>query len=893
MAMENKRITQLSTERLNLTSGDYVMVDDADNGSAKYRLDRLKETDNTLSVSGMAADAAATGQAISDEAEARANADNALDEDIGDLKSALSNLWRSENSSKVILSETLRATATTSVTTLFENVIPAGQYNKGLYVMVGNVIGTEGTLTDVGYIRVFYTDSSYNTTIIHDPYVEYIVTINQSKTVSSIAFVGYRKAESSSTTLTTSWEVVMYERNRILEISKIQESYLAPILFGASGCAAIVNTTNKTITFPSDSLLIHNYFNVGKYIPIGNAAISYSGASSSAIKLIYNLDTSEFAVYNYNAEIPDNCLLVATIRDDGNNTTVNMTCPVIVDGKFQNLNMDDYVPQYVNLFNELTKVQGYLDASGNISGQSPDNREFTSDFIRLIPGHDLWMYYNPTVPSGKTAYFSLCLYDSSKTLIGTRRGGTVSTLPLSMLLSDWLTIPSNAAYIRVSGRYFDSETANITVAYGNKQDVPLPSPFTQTNNIINSASENVFRELEKVAGFLRTNGQVDSPSKEKEWTSPFIPVKAGSLISLAYNPTVPVGKTAWFVYVWYNSSKEMIGSRVGGNLSTLPYYYGHIVVPENAAYIRVSGKYFDSETANICVCLTPEIPFYKRSSTDALIPYFNQIEYDRKRITLPSIVKGVGHRGCTGTPENSLLGAFNCRDKGFSAMETDVQSTSDGVFVLLHDPTINRTARNADGTEISENVYIDQITYEQALEYDFGISYDSKFAGTKIPKLEDFLKVCRSIGLDVHLEIKNEHNGLTQNQVNAIVDMVHRCGMKGHVIYESSDPAYLEYVVAKTQDEKWGRICSPTSENISSIMTSMATLSQSNPNGLISAGYVGLTDSIVETIISGGYPLAAWTIDLASEMISLDPYVTYVISNARNVADVLYDNEMT
>ena len=89
MAMENKRITQLSAERLTLTSGDYVMVDDENNGSAKYRLDRLKETDSTLSVSGMAADAAATGQAISDEAEARENADNALDEDIGDLKSAM------------------------------------------------------------------------------------------------------------------------------------------------------------------------------------------------------------------------------------------------------------------------------------------------------------------------------------------------------------------------------------------------------------------------------------------------------------------------------------------------------------------------------------------------------------------------------------------------------------------------------------------------------------------------------------------------------------------------------------------------------------------------------------------------------------------------------------
>jgi seryl-tRNA synthetase len=112
MAMENKRIIQLSTERTNLTSGDYVMVDSDADGSAKYRLDRLKETDTTLSVSGKAADAAATGQAISAETQARTQAvtaetqarqqaimaesqarqaaDTTLGNDVQDLKSATS-----------------------------------------------------------------------------------------------------------------------------------------------------------------------------------------------------------------------------------------------------------------------------------------------------------------------------------------------------------------------------------------------------------------------------------------------------------------------------------------------------------------------------------------------------------------------------------------------------------------------------------------------------------------------------------------------------------------------------------------------------------------------------------------------------------------------------------
>lgn len=111
MAMENKRIIQLSTERTTLGDDDYTIVDSDTNGTAKYRLSRLKETDTTLSVSGMAADAAATGQAINAETQARtqavaaetqarqqaisaesqvrAAADTTLGNDVQDLKSAM------------------------------------------------------------------------------------------------------------------------------------------------------------------------------------------------------------------------------------------------------------------------------------------------------------------------------------------------------------------------------------------------------------------------------------------------------------------------------------------------------------------------------------------------------------------------------------------------------------------------------------------------------------------------------------------------------------------------------------------------------------------------------------------------------------------------------------
>jgi glycerophosphoryl diester phosphodiesterase len=41
-------------------------------------------------------------------------------------------------------------------------------------------------------------------------------------------------------------------------------------------------------------------------------------------------------------------------------------------------------------------------------------------------------------------------------------------------------------------------------------------------------------------------------------------------------------------------------------------------------------------------------------------------------------------------PENSVANILNCQSKGIDLYETDIQRTKDGVFVMAHDPTIDR-----------------------------------------------------------------------------------------------------------------------------------------------------------------------------------------------------------
>lgn len=70
---------------------------------------------------------------------------------------------------------------------------------------------------------------------------------------------------------------------------------------------------------------------------------------------------------------------------------------------------------------------------------------------------------------------------------------------------------------------------------------------------------------------------------------------------------------------------------------------------------------------------------------------------------------------------------------GADGVENDIRLTKDGVYVLSHDSNINRMS---DGKgEVGE------MTYEELLQYDFGVRTNAKFKGTKIATLKEFLEI--------------------------------------------------------------------------------------------------------------------------------------------------------
>lgn len=255
------------------------------------------------------------------------------------------------------------------------------------------------------------------------------------------------------------------------------------------------------------------------------------------------------------------------------------------------------------------------------------------------------------------------------------------------------------------------------------------------------------------------------------------------------------------------------------------------------------------------------------------VPKELNLDYD-------ACVKGINHRGYNlVAPENTLPAYILSKKNGFNYVETDVAFTSDGVAVLLHDSTIDRTS-NGSGS-------INQMTYEQVRQYDFGSWKSADYAGTKIPSLDEFLTLCKSIMLHPYIELKTG----TKAQIEQVVDMVNNHGLKGLVTYISYGATYLSYVKEKDSTARLGLIKdTPSLNDIQAIQA----LKTSDNIVFLDTGAVGsLTNTIAQGYADVDIPIEAWTIDSESTIIGMNKYINGVTSNSLVAGEVLYNSVMT
>lgn len=112
----------------------------------------------------------------------------------------------------------------------------------------------------------------------------------------------------------------------------------------------------------------------------------------------------------------------------------------------------------------------------------------------------------------------------------------------------------------------------------------------------------------------------------------------------------------------------------------------------------------------------------------------------------------IAHRGDSqNAPENTMAAFRLAKRSGAEGIELDVHLSADGELVVLHDYEINRTGRNADGSELKEKTEVKDLTLKELRKYDFGIWLSEKYAGEKIPTLKQVMDL---IGPETVLDIE-------------------------------------------------------------------------------------------------------------------------------------------
>ena len=112
----------------------------------------------------------------------------------------------------------------------------------------------------------------------------------------------------------------------------------------------------------------------------------------------------------------------------------------------------------------------------------------------------------------------------------------------------------------------------------------------------------------------------------------------------------------------------------------------------------------------------------------------------------------IGHRGASGVaPENTLASFRRAVEMGAQYIETDLQLSRDARLVALHDDTLQRTT-NGRGPVSAK-------TLEELRQLDAGSWFRAgpggeRFAGERIPTVEEVLAFTREHDIGLYLEIK-------------------------------------------------------------------------------------------------------------------------------------------
>ena len=232
----------------------------------------------------------------------------------------------------------------------------------------------------------------------------------------------------------------------------------------------------------------------------------------------------------------------------------------------------------------------------------------------------------------------------------------------------------------------------------------------------------------------------------------------------------------------------------------------------------------------------------------------------------------IAHRGASYiAPENTLASVRQAWKLNADTVEIDVNLTQDKRIVAIHDLTTKRTT--------SANFVVNKTSSEELRKLDAGILKSKKFAGQKIPFLEEVISTTphdRRLLIEIKCgkeiipglqKIIKENGKLYQIALTGF-------DLKTVSAAKKLMPEISTYWLCNTVRNKLTRKPLPYDRDLITIMK------ENNLDGL-SLHYDGITEEFAETVLYSGLKLYAWTINDLEDAVRLLKYRVHGIITDR------------
>lgn len=222
----------------------------------------------------------------------------------------------------------------------------------------------------------------------------------------------------------------------------------------------------------------------------------------------------------------------------------------------------------------------------------------------------------------------------------------------------------------------------------------------------------------------------------------------------------------------------------------------------------------------------------------------------------------IAHRGGARlAPEHTLVAYLNGLEAGADVIEFDVHATADGVVVILHDDTVDRTTNGSGLVKEMTLAELKQLDAGYRFTRDGGQTFPWRGKGLTIPTLEEGLALLPDVPLSV--EIKQR----TPAIVDAVLATFAAHGNPANVVFASFPPEPMEQIRQRLPGTRTAFTSREMSEF--AFLTPTSLPSYLPPSGFIQPPKELVDATFLERAHALGLKVHAWTVNDREDMCRL------------------------